>query len=146
MLKTLNIRTLMNNVLHSRLRCSEAESNLNWLAQAAERFASPAEFFQHLNTIEQQQHSHAVTKGGRAAAKPSSLLLASISSVKGLEFDAVVLPYLAQGEFPAPDAEAAEEQNTFYVGITRARQALTLLASTQRPSTFVPPPPAAAQS
>ncbi len=143
MLKTLNIHALMNNVLHSRLRRSEAESNLNWLAQAAERFASPAEFFQHLNTIEQQQHTHAVTKGGKAIAKPSSLLLASISSVKGLEFDAVVLPYLAQGEFPAPDAEAVEEQNTFYVGMTRARQSLTLLASTQRPSAFVAQPASA---
>lgn len=129
-LKDLQIHTLMNLVLSSRLRRVEAETNLAWLAQAAERFASPALFFQHLNAIEQKQHDSQRDKG-------SSLLLASITSVKGLEFDMVQIPYLAQGEFPDPHSDAGEEANTFYVGITRARRQLTLLASQTRPSSLL---------
>jgi DNA helicase-2/ATP-dependent DNA helicase PcrA len=139
LLKTLQIHALMHNVLTSQQRRHEAELNLTWLAQAAERFATPALFFQHLNSIEEKQQAQ--PRGKSAAtpktAPPASLLLASITSVKGLEFDAVVLPYLAQGEFPAPHAEADEERNTFYVGITRARQRLCLLAQAERPSEFM---------
>jgi DNA helicase-2/ATP-dependent DNA helicase PcrA len=129
-LQALRIHTLVNQVLASRLRRVEAESNLAWLAQAAERFASPALFFQHLNAIEQQQQSSQRDKSG-------SLLIASISSVKGLEFDAVQLPYLAQGEFPDPHSDPVEESNTLYVGVTRARRQLTLLASQTRPSSLL---------
>jgi len=39
-----------------------------------------------------------------------------------------VMPYLSASEFPRLGAEALEEQNRFYVGITRARERLTLLA------------------
>ena len=96
----------------------------------AYRFASPALFFQHLNAAEAQQRE-------TRQAKASSLLLASIAGVKGLEFDHVVLPYLAQGEFPAPHGDMAEEWNTLYVGATRARRYLTVLASDARPSEFM---------
>jgi len=129
-LKDLQIHTLVNQVLSSRLRRVEAETNLTWLAQAAERFASPALFFQHLNAIEQKQHHS-------QRDKSSSLLIASITSVKGLEFDVVQIPYLAQGEFPDPHSDAGEEANTFYVGVTRARRQLTLLASQPRPSSLL---------
>ncbi|BDT68551.1 ATP-dependent DNA helicase Rep [Comamonadaceae bacterium OS-1] len=128
-LAALHAPSLVRNVLTSTRRRLEAESNLAWLAQAAEGFASPAAFFQHLNTIEHKQHTSAKDKA-------ASLLIASITSVKGLEFDAVLLPYLAQGEFPDPHGDTDEELNTLYVGITRARRALTLLSHQDRPGGF----------
>ncbi|APW39025.1 hypothetical protein RD110_18925 [Rhodoferax koreense] len=130
LLAALQIQALVNNVLVSHQRRIEAAANLAWLARAAERFASPTQFFQHLNAAEQKQRE---SKNAKAA----SLVLASIASVKGLEFDCVSLPYLAQGEFPAPHADAQEELNTLYVGITRARRFLTLHASAERPSEFM---------
>jgi DNA helicase-2/ATP-dependent DNA helicase PcrA len=129
-LRALEITAMVNQVLVSQQRRQEAASNLHWLARATDRFASPALFFQHLNAAEQQQRES-------RNSKASSLLLASIASVKGLEFEHVVLPYLAQGEFPAPHADAAEELNTLYVGTTRARGLLTVLASEARPSEFM---------
>ncbi len=129
-LAALHAPTLVRNVLTSTRRRQEAESHLAWLAQAAEGFASPALFFQHLNATEHKQTTSPKDKA-------ASLLLASITSVKGLEFDAVLLPYLAQGEFPDPHGDADEELNTLYVGTTRARLALTLLASATRPSPFL---------
>ncbi|MEO5794506.1 MAG: ATP-dependent helicase [Rhodoferax sp.] len=128
-LVALHVPSLVRNVLTSTRRRQEAESNLAWLAQAAEGFASPAQFFQHLNAIEQKQQTS-------PKEKAANLLIASITSVKGLEFDAVLLPYLAQGEFPDPHGDADEERNTLYVGITRARRALTVYTHVERPGGF----------
>jgi len=130
LLSALQIKAVINNVLVSQQRRLEAETNLAWLARAAESFSSPVQFFQHLNAAEQKQRE---TKN----AKSASLLIASIASVKGLEFDSVLLPYLAQGEFPAPHADSQEELNTLYVGITRARRFLTVHASAEWPSEFM---------
>ncbi|MDB5895200.1 MAG: hypothetical protein JWQ88_2731 [Rhodoferax sp.] len=129
-LRALQITAMVNQVLVSQQRRTEAAANLHWLARATDRFASPALFFEHLNAAEERQRA-------TRHAKASSLVLASIASVKGLEFEHVVLPYLAQGEFPAPHGDMAEETNTLYVGATRARRFLTLLASDARPSEFM---------
>jgi DNA helicase-2/ATP-dependent DNA helicase PcrA len=63
---------------------------------------------------------------------------------KGLEFDAVFLPRLNEGELPykrALDPDAlAEERRLLYVGITRARRYLTLswlVGGKMKPSRFV---------
>jgi len=60
-------------------------------------------------------------------------------NVKGMEFEHVILPYLAQGEFPFEKADPQEEDNLFYVAITRAQSALTLLspADPARRSAFI---------
>ena len=49
-------------------------------------------------------------------------------NAKGMEFGHVILPYLAQGEFPFEKADPQEEDNLFYVAITRAQSALTLIS------------------
>ena len=72
-------------------------------------------------------------------------MLASIAQVKGLEVAQVVIPYLERGVFPAPStgaeaeagADANAEHNLLYVGMTRARTQLTLLAHRQRPSSLL---------
>ena len=130
LLAALQIKSMVNNVLASQTRRAEALSNLAWLARAAERFASPAAFFQHLNTAEQKQREH-------KNAKTANLLIASIASVKGLEFEQVVMPYMAHGAFPEPHADLGEETNTLYVGITRARRFLTLYAPGEGASVFM---------
>lgn len=130
LMAALQFRTMVNDVLHSRQRREEALANLDWLARAAARFESPREFFQHLNDAELKLRA-------TSRSKAASLLIASISSVKGLEFEQAVLPYLARGAFPEPHADIGEECNTLYVGITRARSFLTLLVDRARPSEFV---------
>ena len=59
---------------------------------------------------------------------------------KGLEFDAVLLPRLDEGELPSRQARApaeqAEERRLLYVGLTRARHTLVLSGS-RRPSPFL---------
>jgi DNA helicase-2/ATP-dependent DNA helicase PcrA len=124
------VKSLLGHVLMSQRRSLEAEANLKWLAQMANRFDNPAQLFKNMNTTEQKQQK-------LKAGKTETLLLASITSVKGLEFDAVLLPYLVHGEFPDPSSDITEEVNTFYVGITRVRKALTLYPSKLSPSLFM---------
>ena len=54
--------------------------------------------------------------------------IACIDQIKGLEYGHVIMPYLSAAEFPRPGTEQLEEQNRYYVGITRAKDRLTLLA------------------
>ncbi len=143
LLQALDIEATTRDVLVSRQRRQDVQGSLAGLCRAAARFDSAHDYFLHLNLAEQQQ---------RQRKSSDSLVLASIAQVKGLEFAQVVIPYLERGVFPAPDTEPGEEQNLLYVGITRARQQLTLLAQRQRPSSllaalgYTPKKPAASES
>lgn len=128
LLQALQIDAIVHEVLVSRERRQDAQGNLAGLCRAAQGFASARDYFLHLNRAEQKQGE---------LKRSASLVLASIGQVKGLEFEQVVIPFLERGIFPAPQAEPGEEQNTLYVGMTRARQQLTLLAQRERPSSFV---------
>lgn len=128
LLEALNIEAVVRDIYVSRQRRQDALGNIEGLKQAAKRFNTARDYFQRLNDIELKQ---------RQLKKPASLVIASMASVKGLEFDHVVLPYLEQGEFPASTSSGREEQNLFYVGMTRARRYLTVLSSTENPSEFV---------
>ncbi|WP_233236332.1 3'-5' exonuclease [Bordetella sp. LUAb4] len=67
------------------------------------------------------------------------VLLECVESAKGKEFDHVILPFLAAGEFPHPLQAAREEENLFYVAATRARARLTLItpADQRRRSPYI---------
>ena len=110
-------------------RREEVQGNLAGLRHSAERFETPADFFQSLNDAEIKQRTLRTGSAG--------VLLADVASVKGLEFEHVALPYLQQGEFPGPRGTLLEEENLFYVGMTRARKSLSLYAHRERPSAFV---------
>ncbi len=136
LLQALDIEATTRDVLVSRQRRHDVQGSLAGLCRAAARFDSAHDYFLHLNFAEQQQ---------RQRKSSDSLVLASIAQVKGLEFAQVVIPYLERGVFPAPstgaEAEAGSdanaEHNLLYVGMTRARTQLTLLAHRQRPSSLL---------
>lgn len=57
-----------------------------------------------------------------------ALSLACVDAIKGREYPCVILPYLTRQEFPRPHLPQLEEENRFYVAITRSQQRLVLLA------------------
>jgi DNA helicase-2/ATP-dependent DNA helicase PcrA len=77
---------------------------------------------------------------GRAGEPGRGVHLLTYHRAKGLEFEAVFLPRLEEGELPVRQAKAAdavaEERRLLYVGITRAKRVLSLTWS-RRPSRFL---------
>lgn len=129
-LDALEIDSIIRDVLVSKQRQEEARGNIFGMRQAANRYNCAADYFLSLNSAEAKQL--------KLRKKTSaSLLLASIENVKGLEFDHVVLPYLEKDVFPKTTGTYVEEKNMFYVGITRARRHLTLLAKDGSHSSFL---------
>lgn len=69
--------------------------------------------------------------------EPVTLRLMSVEACKGREFTFVAVPFVERGRFPgsASHQEAYRERNMLYVALTRARTALWLLESAERPVT-----------
>lgn len=130
-LDALNIREWARETWVERQRQQDAVTHFDGLRQASIAFKTPQDFFASLNCAEIRQDE-------MRRKSSAFVLLASIPAVKGLEFSHVVIPFLDASSFPSPVHETPQdERSLFYVGITRARERLTLLAHHDRPSPFL---------
>lgn len=106
-----------------------------------ERFIALAEEFEGSSvTVAELIADLGARFGAEASGRGVHLL--TLHRAKGLEWDAVFLPALEDGELPfkrAGDAGLAEERRLFYVGLTRARRYLhvTWTRTRRKPSAFV---------
>jgi DNA helicase-2/ATP-dependent DNA helicase PcrA len=117
-------------------RRTDALAHFEGLKTAAANFGSASAFFDHLNSVE--LNFEARYTSSKKTADASALWLADIPSVKGLEFEHVVIPFLTKSQFPSAQRESMDdERNLFYVAMTRAKSALTLLGSKNAPSQFL---------
>lgn len=96
------------------------------LLESAKGFSTMEQWFTHIDGYKEQlkqmrksamQHADAVT-------------VSTLHSAKGLEYEFVILPDVNEGIMPykkaVMDAEIEEERRLFYVGMTRAKQALLI--------------------
>lgn len=84
-----------------------------------------------LNDITLREDFRGETVTG-AAQEDEQLVLSTIHQAKGLEWDAVMLLGLCEGQFPHPKAmgemdEMEEERRLFYVAVTRAKKYLYMI-------------------
>ncbi|AKJ28326.1 UvrD-helicase domain-containing protein [Caldimonas brevitalea] len=127
-LQALDIPALAASVFVEQPRRREALGHVEGLTRLAAGHRSAAAFFQMLNQSELRQQQRKASE---------HLVLGSIEAAKGLEYDQVLLPWLERGLLPATGAAERDEANLFYVGMTRARRCLTLLAHRERPSPYL---------
>jgi DNA helicase-2/ATP-dependent DNA helicase PcrA len=149
-LTALEMARFGRDVFVEKERRDELARHMQGLLAASQAHASVLDFFKSLQLQDEAQAQRATARAeGKVfshqfKSRPA-ITLASAAHVKGLEFEHVLLPYLAQGVFPDAEAAAAGERNLFYVAATRAKRRLTLLVNAERPSRFVPaallPPP-----
>lgn len=69
----------------------------------------------------------------RCSGRPDTVILTTLHSSKGREYEAVIMPGLEEGRFPGYNAKSdeaiAEARRVFYVGMTRAKDTIYLLYS-----------------
>lgn len=136
MLDALEMPSWANSRWIEKQRRVDALAHLEGIKLAASGYPNALDFFENLNKLEvkweKQEDEY------RRTAQKSRLQIANIATVKGLEFEHVVLPFLARGAFPANTSESPiDEHNMMYVAMTRARSALSLMSSATKPSEFI---------
>ncbi|MFM1950450.1 MAG: hypothetical protein RL418_137 [Actinomycetota bacterium] len=118
----------------SKAEQTESWMRLNWFVEVLDELGSPSldEYLRELGERE------------RSGDEPISqaVTLATIHATKGLEWRSVFLIGLNQGLFPISyaksEAELAEEKRLFYVGVTRAKDLLTISSIKDRePSEYL---------
>ncbi len=103
------------------------QEDIRQLAHYASKFDSYQQFLEELALVE----NIAAEDIQSGEAKDERLLLSTVHQAKGLEWDAVFILSLADGQFPlrvalGSEAEEEEERRLFYVALTRARRHLYL--------------------
>jgi len=105
----------------------QVRANVQGLVKSAATFDNVTSFFRAMNEREIRLQS---MRG------KDCVVLSSIEAAKGLEFEHVIMPGLNKGEF-AVGGNTTDNRNLLYVGMTRARQRLTILCERHRPSHYL---------
>jgi hypothetical protein len=108
---------------------------LDELEEAAKNFDTAREFAEHMQ--------NAIAEAREQKRKPvndrPSVLLSTMHSAKGLEFDTVVVVGATEGVIPheksKTEQEIEEERRLFYVGLTRAKNHLVITSVKNRHET-----------
>jgi DNA helicase-2/ATP-dependent DNA helicase PcrA len=100
------------------------QADLGRLVRLAEEFGGEVEAF-----VESLHE-----RFGESAGRGVHLL--TLHRAKGLEWEAVFLPHVEEGELPIRRGDAEEERRLFYVGLTRAKRHL-LVTWDGKPSRFL---------
>ena len=100
---------------------------VNAVAEGAERGETLSDFLDHASLV----------SGADSFDERATITLLTLHTAKGLEFDHVFLAGLEEGTFPHgrslhDNAELEEERRLCYVGMTRARETLTLTRAVYR--------------
>ncbi|MFS2099834.1 3'-5' exonuclease [Variovorax sp. Varisp85] len=122
----LGVNELTRRVFVRSSDVEEVESSIAGLLNVAKRYASINSLLDAL-----LQYDHAAKARSQ---KESRIVLSTIESSKGLEFDHVIVPGVNAGSF---DGNSPDERNLFYVATSRARNLLTVTHATGRASRFL---------
>lgn len=106
------------------LSIEDLENVLNEFKESASGFKTISEFLNHISEVEDET-KRAIT---RATNNQDGVVLATIHSVKGMEFDTVYMINMVDGFIPYKNNDLEEERRLFYVGLTRAINNIIFIA------------------
>lgn len=119
-----------------------SRGNLEILLMLAKNETTIVSFLQRLKLLEK------LMQEGFEGARDSKIVLSTIHSSKGLEYDCVYMVDVYDGRFPSSAKEVInrskdnfngeqEERRLFYVGITRAENTLKFFSIKDKPSSYI---------
>lgn len=117
---------------YRKLNMEDLYEVMEELAENARGYKTYEDWFRHITEYTQKLKEQAKT---RVSGK-SGVVISTLHSIKGLEFDRVFLMDVNEGTIPyhkaVTESAIEEERRLFYVGITRARKELSMLYAKER--------------
>ncbi|MGN0505950.1 MAG: ATP-dependent helicase [Lachnospiraceae bacterium] len=117
---------------YRRMRPEELLETMNELQESARGFDTCEEWFAYMEEYKQELERQ---KEQRERRDIDGVMLATMHSAKGLEYEAVILPDVNEGVVPYKKAqsedEIEEERRMFYVALTRAKGRLSVFSVQQ---------------
>ena len=123
---------LKDYAAYRKLKTDDFYEILEELAESAKGYKTYPEWFTHIEEYTQNLKE----KVKNQPVQRQGVIISTLHSIKGLEFDKVFLMDVNEGTIPyhkaATDSDIEEERRLFYVGMTRARKEHSLFFIKER--------------
>ena len=123
---------LKDYAAYRKIKTQDLYEVLDELADSAREYKTFSQWFEHIARYTEKLKEQAKLQ----AAQKKGVVISTLHSIKGLEFDQVFLMDVNDGTIPyhkaATDSALEEERRLFYVGMTRARKKLSVFYVRER--------------